>query len=50
MNRAVRATSSDDWVEGLNALLGSGSDEYLGHTPSTIPMHAAQLTASTGVG
>jgi ParB family chromosome partitioning protein len=25
---------------GLNALLGNGSDEYVGHTPSTIPMHA----------
>ena len=25
---------------GLNALLGNGSDEYVGHNPSTIPMHA----------
>ena len=25
---------------GLNALLGSGSDENSGHSPSTIPMHA----------
>ncbi|MEJ7594026.1 MAG: ParB/RepB/Spo0J family partition protein [Planctomycetaceae bacterium] len=25
---------------GLNALLGNGSDEYVGQTPTTIPMHA----------
>lgn len=25
---------------GLNALLGSGSEEHSGHSPSTIPMHA----------